>query len=33
MAVLETRVMRDEAFEARRARMEALVTELRRRTA
>jgi acetyl-CoA carboxylase carboxyltransferase component len=33
MAVLETRVVRDEAFDARRARVEELVAELRRRTA
>jgi acetyl-CoA carboxylase carboxyltransferase component len=33
MAVLETRVTRDEAFETRRARIEELVGELRRRTA
>ncbi len=32
MAVLETRVARDEAFERRRERMEALVAELRERT-
>jgi acetyl-CoA carboxylase carboxyltransferase component len=33
MAVLETRVVEDEAFEARRARVETLVAELRSRTA
>jgi len=33
MGVLTTQVVRDEAFEARRARMDALVAELRKRTA